>query len=45
MAERLMIDALYYVGRADERVPRVAEVKRLYGPRRADARPTSSAPR
>jgi chemosensory pili system protein ChpA (sensor histidine kinase/response regulator) len=31
VAERLMIDALYYVGRADEKVARVAEVKRLYG--------------
>jgi len=31
VAERLMIDALYYVGRADEKVSRVAEVKRLYG--------------
>ncbi len=31
VAERLMVDALYYVGRADEKVPRVAEVKRLYG--------------
>src|SRR5258706_14638266 len=31
VAERLMIDALYYVGRAEEKVPRVAEVRRLYG--------------
>lgn len=31
VAERLMIDALYYVGRADDGVPRVAEIKRLYG--------------
>jgi chemosensory pili system protein ChpA (sensor histidine kinase/response regulator) len=31
VAERLMVDALYYVGRADEKVPRVAEAKRLYG--------------
>ncbi|HUL64262.1 MAG TPA: Hpt domain-containing protein [Burkholderiaceae bacterium] len=31
VAERLMIDTLYYVGRADDGVPRVAEVKRLYG--------------
>jgi chemosensory pili system protein ChpA (sensor histidine kinase/response regulator) len=31
VAERLMIDALYYVGRADSGIPRVAEVKRLYG--------------
>jgi chemosensory pili system protein ChpA (sensor histidine kinase/response regulator) len=31
VAERLMIDALYYVGRAEDGVPRVAEVKRLYG--------------
>jgi chemosensory pili system protein ChpA (sensor histidine kinase/response regulator) len=31
VAERLMIDALYYVGRADDKVARVAEVKRLYG--------------
>ncbi|HUN92173.1 MAG TPA: Hpt domain-containing protein [Burkholderiaceae bacterium] len=31
VAERLMTDALYYVGRADERVQRVVEVKRLYG--------------
>jgi chemosensory pili system protein ChpA (sensor histidine kinase/response regulator) len=31
VAERLMIDALYYVGRAEGALPRVAEVKRLYG--------------
>ncbi|MGB3426608.1 MAG: Hpt domain-containing protein, partial [Burkholderiaceae bacterium] len=31
VAERLMIDTLYYVGRADGGVPRVGEVKRLYG--------------
>jgi chemosensory pili system protein ChpA (sensor histidine kinase/response regulator) len=31
VAERLMIDTLYYVGRANSSVPRVAEVKRLYG--------------
>jgi chemosensory pili system protein ChpA (sensor histidine kinase/response regulator) len=31
VAERLMVDALYYVGRSDEKVARVAEVKRLYG--------------
>jgi len=31
VAERLMTDALYYVGRAGNEVPRVAEVKRLYG--------------
>ncbi|HXF47056.1 MAG TPA: Hpt domain-containing protein, partial [Burkholderiaceae bacterium] len=31
VAERLMIDALYYVGRAEDGVPRVAEIKRLYG--------------
>ena len=31
VAERLMIDALFYVGRADGGVPRVVEVKRLYG--------------
>jgi chemosensory pili system protein ChpA (sensor histidine kinase/response regulator) len=31
VAERLMIDALFYVGRADDKVLRVAEVKRLYG--------------
>ncbi|MCX7900863.1 MAG: Hpt domain-containing protein, partial [Burkholderiaceae bacterium] len=31
VAERLMIDALYYVGRADDGLPRVAEIKRLYG--------------
>jgi chemosensory pili system protein ChpA (sensor histidine kinase/response regulator) len=31
VAERLMTDTLYYVGRASESVPRVAEVKQLYG--------------
>ena len=31
VAERLMIDALYYVGRAQGGTPRVAEIKRLYG--------------
>ncbi|MCU0951978.1 MAG: Hpt domain-containing protein [Burkholderiaceae bacterium] len=31
VAERLMTDTLYYVGRAGDSVPRVAEVKRLYG--------------
>ena len=31
VAERLMVDALYYVGRAQDSLPRVAEVKRLYG--------------
>ena len=31
VAERLMIDALYYVGRAEGALPRVAAVKRLYG--------------
>lgn len=31
VAERLMTDTLYYVGRASDGVPRVAEVKRLYG--------------
>ncbi len=31
VAERLMTDALYYVGRAGDSVPRVAEAKRLYG--------------
>jgi len=31
VAERLMTDALYYVGRAEDGTPRVAEVKRLYG--------------
>ena len=31
VAERLMIDTLYYVGRADDGVHRVAEIKRLYG--------------
>ncbi len=31
VAERLMIDTLYYVGRAESGEPRVAEIKRLYG--------------
>ncbi|MGH6624514.1 MAG: Hpt domain-containing protein, partial [Burkholderiaceae bacterium] len=31
VAERLMIDALYYVGRAEGPGPRIAEIKRLYG--------------
>jgi chemosensory pili system protein ChpA (sensor histidine kinase/response regulator) len=31
VAERLMTDTLYYVGRASDSVPRVAEAKRLYG--------------
>ncbi|HEX7156144.1 MAG TPA: hypothetical protein VF229_02955, partial [Burkholderiaceae bacterium] len=31
VAERLMVDALYYVGRAGEKVPRIGEIKRLYG--------------
>ena len=31
VAERLMIDTLYYVGRTEGALPRVAEVKRLYG--------------
>jgi chemosensory pili system protein ChpA (sensor histidine kinase/response regulator) len=31
VAERLMIDTLYYVGRAGAGVPRVAEAKRLFG--------------
>jgi chemosensory pili system protein ChpA (sensor histidine kinase/response regulator) len=31
VAERLMIDALYYVGRAEGGPPRVVEIKRLYG--------------
>ena len=31
VAERLMTDTLYYVGRASDSVPRVAEVKQLYG--------------
>lgn len=30
VAERLMTDVLYYVGRGSSEVPRVAEVKRLY---------------
>jgi chemosensory pili system protein ChpA (sensor histidine kinase/response regulator) len=31
VAERLMIDALYHVGLADERIERVAQVKQLFG--------------
>ncbi len=31
VAERLMVDALYYVGRAQGGPPRVAEIRRLYG--------------
>jgi chemosensory pili system protein ChpA (sensor histidine kinase/response regulator) len=31
VAERLMVDTLYYVGRAEGALPRVGEVKRLYG--------------
>ena len=31
VAERLMIDALYYVGRAHGDPPRVGEIKRLFG--------------
>jgi len=31
VAERLMVDTLYYVGRTEGTLPRVAEVKRLYG--------------
>ena len=31
VAERLMVDTLYYVGRAEGNLPRVLEVKRLYG--------------
>ncbi|MEO8186289.1 MAG: Hpt domain-containing protein, partial [Burkholderiaceae bacterium] len=31
VAERLMVDTLYYVGRAEGSLARVAEVKRLYG--------------
>ncbi len=31
VAERLMVDTLYYVGRAEGSLPRVTEVKRLYG--------------
>ena len=31
VAERLMVDTLYYVGRAEGTLPRVVEVKRLYG--------------
>jgi chemosensory pili system protein ChpA (sensor histidine kinase/response regulator) len=30
VAERLLVDALYYIGRADPRVARVAEARRLY---------------
>ncbi len=30
VAERLLVDALYYIGRADPRVSRVAEARRLY---------------
>jgi chemosensory pili system protein ChpA (sensor histidine kinase/response regulator) len=30
VAERLLVDALYYIGRADPNVVRVAEVRRLY---------------
>jgi chemosensory pili system protein ChpA (sensor histidine kinase/response regulator) len=31
VAERLMIDALYYVGRAQGGPPRIGEIRRLYG--------------
>jgi chemosensory pili system protein ChpA (sensor histidine kinase/response regulator) len=31
VAERLMIDTLYYVGRTEGSLPRAAEIKRLYG--------------
>ena len=31
VAERLMVDALFYVGRSADKHPRVAEAKRLYG--------------
>jgi chemosensory pili system protein ChpA (sensor histidine kinase/response regulator) len=31
VAERLMIDALYHVGLADDRIERVAQVKQLFG--------------
>jgi chemosensory pili system protein ChpA (sensor histidine kinase/response regulator) len=31
VAERLMVDALYHVGRADDRIERVAQAKQLYG--------------
>jgi chemosensory pili system protein ChpA (sensor histidine kinase/response regulator) len=30
VAERLLVDALYYIGRADDRVERVAEARQLY---------------
>ena len=30
VAERLMVDTLYFVGRADRRLPRVAEIANLY---------------
>ncbi len=30
VAERLLVDALYYIGRADKRVTRVAEARQLY---------------
>jgi chemosensory pili system protein ChpA (sensor histidine kinase/response regulator) len=30
VAERLLVDALYYIGRADPRVSRVAEARKLY---------------
>jgi chemosensory pili system protein ChpA (sensor histidine kinase/response regulator) len=31
VAERLMVDTLYYVGRAEGNLPRVSEAKRLFG--------------
>jgi chemosensory pili system protein ChpA (sensor histidine kinase/response regulator) len=31
VSERMMVDALYHVGRADEKIERVAQVKQLYG--------------
>ncbi len=31
VAERLLVDALYHVARADERIERVGQVRRLYG--------------
>lgn len=31
VAERLMVDVLYYVGRCSDTLPRVAEVRQLYG--------------
>jgi len=31
VAERLMVDTLYYVGRSGDELPRVVEIKRLYG--------------